>query len=110
MLPARSEIVVVGRTLPSLHAENFATDINRRIDDRTGAAAGAGEQLAVVDRQTSEPHPLIHFLATAMIRYTWLPTIGRIESLERRPFGVAVISAHLGSGQRSAIQLAIVNN
>src|SRR3954453_8382448 len=108
MFPSPRQIIVMHRHFSSFHATDFSTNISGSIDRRCGAAAGTRKQLSIVDRQARESTPLVVFLSRRMTGQAGLPTLGRIESLQRSPLRLAIEAADFRAWNRTAVKLAVV--
>src|SRR6476620_4928103 len=109
MLPSGPEVIVVGRNFSGFHAKDFSTNISGSIENGGGAAACAGKQLSVVDRQARHSTPLVVILAGSVAWQSRFPTFGRIESFKGSPLRFAIKPTDLGARNRTAVQLAIVD-
>src|SRR6476620_11162736 len=110
MLPSGPEVIVVGRNFSGFHAKDFSTNISGRIENGGGAAARAGKQLSIVDRQARHSTPLVVFLSGSVAWQSRLPALGRIESFKGSPLRFAIKPTDLSARNRTAIQFAVVNS
>src|SRR5207253_1758308 len=67
-----------------------------------------------VDGHAGHPTPFVDLLsrrvAAVSDRKRGPPSLRRVESIQRRPLRDAIVPAHLGPGNRAAVQLPVVDD